>query len=78
MGAARDIGKPMIKVTYLPATPEQVEQNRKNLMMAIESIESRLNGRPTKVSIDFGEKPEHYGEIKDWRTVDINSLVGVV
>jgi len=71
----KDIGQPRVRLIYLPATPESVARNRANLTMAVEAIESRLQGCPVKVKINFGEKPEHYGEDTDWRTVDINQYL---
>lgn len=40
-----------VNVKIAPATPQEVEQNRKNLEMTVSQIVSRIAGRPCKVTI---------------------------
>ena len=57
----RDIGEPVCEIRYVPATPELVAQTRANLTKVLEHIFSKQNGRPVKVEVMWGEKPDWYG-----------------
>lgn len=63
----RDIGSPTVIIEYVPATPELVEQTRRNIEAALSKIRSRIEGRPMKVTVDWGEKPEGYGKPHTYR-----------
>ena len=58
----RDIGEPIIHKHYIPATPELVERTRRNLERALSKMWSEYNGYPTEITIEWGEKPEGYGQ----------------
>lgn len=51
----RRLGTPTIIVHVMPATPEKVEQTRKDFKRALENMYG------TRLNVDFGEKPEGYG-----------------
>ena len=56
------IGSPVVEIHYVEATPELVEQTRRNFEDALSRIRSRILGYPVKVTVDWGEKPEGYGK----------------
>lgn len=56
------IGSPVVTIHYVEATPELVAQTRRNFEAALSQIRSRIIGYPVKVTVNWGEKPEGYGE----------------
>lgn len=57
----RDLGTPTVIVRYIPTTPELVEQTRKNFADALDRMYREVYGMRL-VKIDWGEKPEGYGQ----------------
>ncbi len=51
----RDQGEPRVWVRFLPATPERVEQTRRNRQYATETGLRELYGHPVKVTIHWDE-----------------------
>ncbi len=58
----RDIGEPILHKRYIPATPELVERTRRNIVRASSNLGSAHFGVPMTLIVDFGEKPEWYGQ----------------
>ncbi len=58
----RDIGEPILHKRYIPATPELVERTRRNLERASSNMGKAHFGIPITITVDYGEKPEWYGQ----------------
>ena len=50
-----EIGEPIVIVHSLPGTPEEDEQNKEDLKVAVERICSRFNCFETRVNIHFDD-----------------------
>lgn len=80
----KKLGKTTVKVQYVNASKETIEATRKGVEEALSSIASAINGRPSRVVIDWERSNWHlYGYsninkggnyVKFTPDVDINQL----
>ena len=53
------IGEPTVIIHRRHGTPEEVARNRENFRQVLCKIYTRINGYPTKVTLDWTDFDEH-------------------